>query len=608
MTASRIQRVLLLSNAFGGATMAAYCWLRDRGIQTAFQPAGSAAAMIAADLRYGPDLLFAPMLTARVPGELLGRVVINHPGRIGDRGASSIDWGRYRREPFGGTTLLLAAEGWDTGDVMYTATYPYPDEPATKSWIYSHLNRTAMLRGLEQLTAEWTPAARPLDYEHCDVLGTWNDPMRPGDSTLDWTMAAEEIVWRAAARDGAPGVLTDLLGRAVHLYDVHLAGPTRAAEGEVVGWIADAAIRVAAGPRGANGLRESVWIGYVKPASTADGQPTFKQPGAWWLRDVVGHPLQQAADPHPYPGYRPVTTQQRGSVAIITASAYNGAWSTRFCHRVAATVDAAAGRREIDQIILRGGGGDPFGNGIHLNHIYGASRRGGRRGARATGLRREAEANIRAINEVALALFRARRGGRSVIVLLDGDAGAGGAFLSLCADVVVAVPGRTFNYHYQGMGGLTGSEFHTLTLPFRVMDEAARSRLLTECLPLSAYQAHRLGLVDYLAPQGIVGRDLTAWTLEFAARHRQLVAQDDLRHWRPLPSEEDLVATQARELRTIDRDFASPGFQAALQGFVLKRRGAPPTAATEYRAAYDGTARPDATPAPDPVAATGGGP
>jgi putative two-component system protein, hydrogenase maturation factor HypX/HoxX len=553
MTASRVQRVLLLSNAFGGATMAAYCWLRDRGIETAFHPAGGAESMIAADVRYGPDLLFAPTLTARVPGELLGRVIINHPGRIGDRGASSIDWGRYRREPFGGTTLLLAAEGWDTGDVVYTATYPYPDEPATKSWIYSHLNRAAMLRGLEQLTAGSLPTARPLDYQHCDVLGTWNDPMRQGDCTIDWSVPAEEIVWRAAARDGAPGVLTELLGRPAHIYDVHPGGPTRADRGHVVDWIPDAAIRVAAGPRAGNGIRESVWIGYVKPAMTEDGHPTFKQPAAWWLREAVGDPLPPATEPRPYPGYRPVTTQQRGSVAVITASAYNGAWSTSFCHSVAATVDAAAGRPEIDRIVLRGGGADPFGNGIHLNHIYAASRRGGRRDAGGTGprarglraakaLRREAEANIRAIN-----------------------------------------------YHYQGMDGLTGSEFHTLTLPFRMMDEAARNRLLTECLPLSAFQAHRQGLVDYLVPEGVVGRDLLAWTLEFAARHRQLAADDDLRHWRPLPSEEDLAATQDRELRTIDRDFASPGFQAALEGFVLKRRGAPPVAATEYSGAYDGT-------------------
>ena len=598
MTSSRIQRALLLSNAFGGATMAAYCWLRDRGIETVFQPAGSAAAMVAADLRYGPDLLIAPTLTARVPAELLGRVVINHPGRIGDRGSSSIDWGRCRREPFGGTTLLLAADGWDTGDVVYTATYPYPDEPATKSWIYSHLNRLAMLRGLEQVVG---PAvARPLDYHDCDVLGTWNDPMRQGDCGVDWSMQAEEIVWRAAARDGAPGVLTELLGRPVHLFDVHLGGPTRADEGRVVGWIADAAIRVAAGPRDGNGLRESVWIGYVKPVPGADGQPTFKQPGAWWLRDAVGYLAPEAADPEPRLEYRPITIQRHGSVAVITASAYNGAWSTRFCRSVAITVDALARRPGIDQIVLRGGGAGPFGNGIHLNHIYGASRRGGVQGADTAALRREAEANIRAINEVALALFRARRRGCSVIVLLDGDAGAGGAFLSLCGDVVVAVPGRTFNYHYRGMGGLTGSEFHTLTLPFRVMDESARTRLLNDCLPLSAYQAQRQGLVDYLSPEGIAGRDLSGWILEFAARRRQLSAQDDLRHWRPLPSEEDLAATQDRELRTIDQDFARPEFQAALESFVLKRSGGPPAAATEYRGAYD------STPVPDRVAATGG--
>ena len=132
------------------------------------------------------------------------------------------------------------------------------------------------------------------------------------------------------------------------------------------------------------------------------------------------------------------------------------------------------------------------------------------------------------------------------------------------------------------------------------MDESARARLLNDCLPLSAYQAQRQGLVDYLSPEGIAGPDLSRWIVEFAARRRQLSTQDDLRHWRPLPSEADLAATQDQELRTIDQDFARPEFQTALESFVLKHPGEPPAAATEHRGAYD------STPLPDRVGTTGG--
>lgn len=105
------------------------------------------------------------------------------------------------------------------------------------------------------------------------------------------------------------------------------------------------------------------------------------------------------------------------------------------------------------------------------------------------------------------------------------------------------------------MGGLPRSEFHTLSLPFRVMDEQARNRLLDKCLPLSAavrdglegivrgrtgaliaHQAHRWGLVDYLLPDGIGGCDLTDWITEFANRHRRLALPDDLQHWRSPPT------------------------------------------------------------------------
>ncbi len=86
---------------------------------------------------------------------------------------------------------------------------------------------------------------------------------------------------------------------------------------------------------------------------------------------------------------------------------------------MASSIAAAARRTDVDQIVLCGGGGGPFGNGINLNHVYAAR----------AGIPAEAQANIRAINEVAQAMFRARRDGVSVIALLDGDAGAGGAFL-----------------------------------------------------------------------------------------------------------------------------------------------------------------------------------
>jgi hypothetical protein len=61
------------------------------------------------------------------------------------------------------------------------------------------------------------------------------------------------------------------------------------------------------------------------------------------------------------------------------------------------------------------------------------------------------------------------------------------------------------------------------------------------------------------------------------------------------------AGTQDRELRTIDRDFARAEFQTALEDFVLKRRGSPPAAATEYRGAYGSEA------VPDRIAAIGAG-
>ena len=82
------------------------------------------------------------------------------------------------------------------------------------------------------------------------------------------------------------------------------------------------------------------------------------------------------------------------------------------------------------------------------------------------------------------------------------SAGAGGAVLSACFDVVLARPSINLNYHYGAMG-LSGSELRSLVLPLRAGEQAAE-QLLTERLPISPMAAQRLGLVDGIGPDNPV--------------------------------------------------------------------------------------------------------
>jgi len=66
-----------------------------------------------------------------------------------------------------------------------------------------------------------------------------------------------------------------------------------------------------------------------------------------------------------------------------------------------------------------------------------------------------------------------------VLVLI----GAGGFFLALACDYVVASETSVLNPHYKTLG-LSGSQYHTYSLPKRVGEDKAKE-LLDKCLPLS---------------------------------------------------------------------------------------------------------------------------
>ena len=66
--------------------------------------------------------------------------------------------------------------------------------------------------------------------------------------------------------------------------------------------------------------------------------------------------------------------------------------------------------------------------------------------------------------------------------------------MGLACDYVVAKEGVVLNPHYKTLG-LSGSEYHTYTLPKRVGEERAQ-KLLDDCLPISVEKAKKIGMID----------------------------------------------------------------------------------------------------------------
>ncbi len=138
------------------------------------------------------------------------------------------------------------------------------------------------------------------------------------------------------------------------------------------------------------------------------------------------------------------------------------------------------------------GGEDFWCNGMHLHCIEAADSPAD-----------ESWANINAIDDLARDILATES--HLTLAALRGNAAAGGVFLALATDCVLARSGIVLNPHYRNMGNLYGSEYWTYLLPRRVGTERARA-LMGQRLPLGAPEAHSLGLID-----GHAGPDRSAF-------------------------------------------------------------------------------------------------
>ena len=565
-------RVLLLVSAFNGLTQRVWCALRESGHQVGVLLATGERDIVAGVRSAAPDLILCPFLKDRVPAEVWQhwRTVIIHPGPVGDRGPSSLDWAVTDAAPRWGVTALQAVEEMDAGPIWATRTFTLPAFAARKSALYNGPVADAAMECVREVIDKAAdPSFRPVpaDRMPVEVPGARPRPaMKQADRAFDFSEPTDHVVRRIRAADGSPGVRTDVAGMPVFAYDAYPGFVRGARPGALISR-RQGAVLVGTGDG-------SVWLGHLRGAQP--GGPSIKLPATTVLgrrlRRVPDSPLPPGIEPE-VPSYRQVRYRRDGAVGWLAFDFYNGAMSVRHCRRLLAALRHAAAQ-DTRVLVLRGGM-DAFSNGIHLNVVEAAADPAA-----------AAWANIRAINEVCREIITCT--GQVVVAAYAGSAGAGGAMLGLGADVIAARAGTVLNPYYDM--GLYGSELHTYTLPRRVGAETA-ARLLADRLPVSAERAATLGLVDEVGPRH--PDDFGQWLTALAARHadpRAASARRAAKARRLAAEPVPLEVYEARELAEMSRDMFDDrsGFAAARHAFVTKAR----PAATPPRLAFPGSAQP----------------
>ncbi|MFJ8076434.1 enoyl-CoA hydratase-related protein [Streptomyces sp. NPDC096176] len=554
-------RILLVASAYNSLTQRVHAELRDRRHAVAVEVTPDGSAVRAAVQRHRPDLVVAPLLKAVVPRDVWTALtcLIVHPGPVGDRGPSSLDWAIDEGADTWGVTVLQADEEMDAGDVWATVGFSVPR--VAKSDLYRNEVSDAALEALllavdrfasgtyvprQQNGLPQTAAARTRPYFRQEMRRiSWHD-----DST-------ETVLRKLRAADSQPGVRDELLGGEWFLHGGHTEDTLRGRPGELLATRAGAVCRATADG--------AVWIPELR-ARRSPGLPrACKLPATLALAHRLPPLPEIPAPPHAVEGnatWSDIRYREEGPVGVLSFSFPGGAMSTDHCRRLLDAYRAACSRPTA--VLVLGGGRDFFSNGIHLNVIDAAADPAA-----------ESWANINAMNDLVEAVLTTTD--RLVVSAIGGNAAAGGVMFALAADEVWCRSGAVLNPHYRRMG-LYGSEYWTYTLPRRVGGPMAK-RLTEEARPVSAVAAQSMGLVDRVVD--CAPRNFTAEVTRLAARLATLptaalrVATKKAESERRAATK-PLGAYREEELARMLRTFSDPGapYHALRRAFVRKQ--APP--------------------------------
>lgn len=549
-------RILLLARSFNSLTQRLFVELRARGHEVSVEYDIADSVTEEAAALFEPHLIVAPFMKRAIPESVWRNFtcLIVHPGIVGDRGPSALDWAIAEGETEWGVTVLQAEAEMDAGPVWASRTFAMRD--ATKSSLYrnevTEAATAAVLEAIERY-ASGRHVPQRIEQGAPGVRGRARPPMKQEDRRIDWSRdSTADVLRKIRASDGTPGVLDELFGVPCHLYDAHvaiplpssvqaLAGPAPVEPGRIIARHHHAILRAT--------TDGAVWIGHAKRADVEDA---FKLPVA------IAFPEQFAALPVATDGgYDEIRYEEDGAVGILHFAFYNGALSTAQCERLLAAYRAALARPT--RVLVLAGGPDFFSNGIHLNVIEAAASPAD-----------ESWRNINAIDDVCEAILTTTD--RVTVAALQGNAGAGGAFLAATCDEVWARAAVILNPHYKNMGNLYGSEYWTYTLPRRVKRGDPRA-VMNHRLPISAREAQSVGLVD-----AVIDGDHEVFLDEVRRRAQQLARStsfaariDDKRARRARDeAEKPLGKYRDEELAQMRRNFYGfdPSYHVARSYFV----------------------------------------
>lgn len=490
-------RILLLVHAFNSLAQRLHVELAQAGHELTVELDIHDRVTIEAAELFRPDLILAPYLKRAIPEALWRRhrCLIVHPGPPGDRGPSALDWAILRGVPGWGVTVLEAQAELDSGAIWGEALFPM--RSASKSSLYRNEVTEAAVGAVRAALARVEAGSGPL----CAAGdgGGWQPLLTQSQRAIDWKRDDTAAVLRKIhSADGFPGVEDELDGRRFRLFDAHaeprLTGPPGALIARRHGAVCRATVD------------GSLWIGQLEPRDGA--QRSFKRPallalGA--LAESLPRDGEEGAGIDPdAAGGGEIRYVEDGAVGYLHFDLYNGALSSAQCDRLRAAY--ARARARPTRVIVLMGGADFWCNGMHLHCIEAAES--------------PADAswqNINAIDDLARDILLT--GTHLTVAAFQGNAAAGGVFLGLAADLVLARRGIVLNPHYRNMGNLYGSEYWTYLLPRRVGPEAGQA-IMARRTPLGVAEALSLGLIDDHA-----GPDRASFGALIEARAASLAAE-----------------------------------------------------------------------------------